>query len=334
MYYSKIGVGGLTNQIFSLITSILIAIYKKEQVIVVDSFLNDFSKTQYTCISNIFDVNKMNIFLKKYNILLVDKHNVSFKLHEILYGKNSYVDLTYLYTSSLFIHKHSNLNSFKGDPCVGVKKNLIINYTINGNKIKEKYDEHLNHDVIIDFNGPYLHTFRWINSIDSSMFNDILKNITYHPSFYIDSPIYTNKVNAIHLRLEDDISHWANINNMSFDNFKQCIENKYKDIITRSLDKNDTILIFSNSLNNRVLDFLKENEYNYIMNEKKSNEREKNAIFDLLSCNACNNVFIGNFNPYQLNGSTFSYYISQIISCHCKIMIDLDRIQNTEIISY
>jgi hypothetical protein len=67
MYYSSIGVkgSGLTNQIFSLITSILIAYFNNNKVVVVDYFSNDFSKTSYSCISQILDLKKINFFLKE-----------------------------------------------------------------------------------------------------------------------------------------------------------------------------------------------------------------------------------------------------------------------------
>jgi hypothetical protein len=79
MYYSKIGVkgSGLANQIFSLITSIIIAYRQKKNTIVVDNFLNDFSKESYTPISEVLNLDQINIFLKeKYNIILIDKESL------------------------------------------------------------------------------------------------------------------------------------------------------------------------------------------------------------------------------------------------------------------
>ena len=70
---------GLTNQIFCLITDIIKAYNEKKNILVVDKFLNDFSKNNYTCISEILDIDKTNIYLKnKYNIILVDKFKFNF----------------------------------------------------------------------------------------------------------------------------------------------------------------------------------------------------------------------------------------------------------------
>ena len=89
MFFSKIGIKshGLTNQIFSFITSIIIAHKNNNKVVVVDKFLNDFSKDNYTPISEIFDIDKINIFLKNtYDIIIIDKYNVKFTINSIKYG--------------------------------------------------------------------------------------------------------------------------------------------------------------------------------------------------------------------------------------------------------
>ena len=98
IYYSKINsIGsGFTNQIFSLITSIIIACKNGNKVVAVDSFLNDISKTNYTPISQIFNIKEMNIFLKKtYGIIIVDKYDINFELSNVKYGtKTNNIDLT------------------------------------------------------------------------------------------------------------------------------------------------------------------------------------------------------------------------------------------------
>ena len=86
-------------------------------------------------------------------------------------------------------------------------------------------------------------------------------------------------------------------------------------------------------MSNGVIQFLKENKYNFEFSIKFFEDREKNAIVDLLISKYCNNIFIGNFNTIKLNGSTFSYYVGKIIQNSRKnIYIDLDRIhEDTEI---
>ena len=72
MYYAKIAESntGLSNQICILITSIILARNNNHKVVIVDNFLNDVSKKGYTPISHIFNIEKINIFLKKnYDII-------------------------------------------------------------------------------------------------------------------------------------------------------------------------------------------------------------------------------------------------------------------------
>ena len=60
---------------------------------------------------------------------------------------------------------------------------------------------------------------------------------------------------------------------------------------------------------------------------------KKNAIIDLLVSSCCNNIFIGNFNITNLNGSSFSYYIWKLMKDDVlKIFIDLDKIYDDEVL--
>jgi hypothetical protein len=284
MYYSKIYSpgSGLTNQIFALITSIIIAIYKKESIIVIDSFLDDFSKENNTIISNILDMEQTNILLfKQYGVFLLDRHNIDNRL---------------------------------------VPENIVAE---------------------INKNAEYNYTFGWINDINKDIFENILLSIRFHKEFVDRANYFTqnivnsvDKTNVIHLRLEDDaITHWSRMNKVSEQDFKQYIENKYIDLIQRYFDKCDKIIIVSSSTSNGVIDFLAKNNYSYVFTDKHFDGREKNAITDLLISACCNNIFIGNFNPLKLNGSSFSYFISKILPANStKIMIDLDRIYDCEMI--
>ena len=89
----------------------------------------------------------------------------------------------------------------------------------------------------------------------------------------------TNNINCIHLRLEEDaVEHWAKENKMTPKDFKKIIEDKYIDAITRNLKKEDVTLILSNNYDNRVIQFLRENNYNYIETQKISNYRDVAAM--------------------------------------------------------
>ena len=99
------------------------------------------------------------------------------------------------------------------------------------------------------------------------------------------------------------------------------------------MSETDENIIVSSSLSNGVIDFLNQNNYNYKFIDKFFDDREKNAIVDLLVSKCCNNIFIGNFNIKNRNGSTFSYYIWKCINENVtKIYIDLDKIYDMEVI--
>jgi len=104
-------------------------------------------------------------------------------------------------------------------------------------------------------------------------------------------------------------------------------------VIKQYIDKDDDTIILSSSLTNGVIDFFEREGYCYTFTDKHFAGREKNAIVDLLISKCCNNICIGNFKPVKLNGSSFSYFVLKLLDHDVKkIMIDLDRIQDVEII--
>ena len=52
------------------------------------------------------------------------------------------------------------------------------------------------------------------------------------------------------------------------------------------------IIILTYSKNNSVLDFLKENNYTYVISNEKEEDREISAIYDFILGENCNNYFI------------------------------------------
>jgi hypothetical protein len=351
MYYLKIGNNGagFTNQIFALIGGIKIAYIMGEKIVIVDHFLNDINNITYSPISEIFNINKINEYLyNNYGIIIVDKYNTKFDILTVQYGTNetNYIDITeYIktnyYNKNLCIDKKCCFNDIKGDPCPGIVKEIIIKYTISDYIIEEKHSENLKSNIEINFDGNYFFGVGLINSSHNNMFDKILKNIEYNPEFIINSEtilknINTNKkINIIHLRLEEDgILHWSKQNNMSYDNFKESLEEKYINIIKKYISPIDENIILSSSLSNGVVDFLNNHNYNYRFIDKCFNERERNAIIDLLVSKCCNNIFISNFNMKNLNGSVFSYYIWKLMKDDVtKIYIDLDKIHDDEIVN-
>jgi hypothetical protein len=353
MYYVKIIIpgSGLTNQVISLISGIIIAHTNKHKVVVIDHFSNDVFNPNYTPISQIFNIEKINKFLKeKYDIIIVDKYRANFELQSIKYGTtNTKIDITNeilpnsVCINSLFINKFTNFNSIKGDPCSNYPKNIFLYYKINGYDIEEIFDETLKEHIYIDIlNATYINNFATFFFFKTQIFNNILVNLEYNTHFIEKSQIVldkmglnddnTNKINVIHLRLEDDaIRHWSRQNNMTEEVFKSYIENKYIDLISRFINKNDSTFILSYSLSNVVIDFMVKNNYNVILSEKQFDGRELNAIVDLLVSKSCNNVFIGAYNFENETGSTFSKYIGTMLPVNVKkVCVDLERITAPE----
>jgi hypothetical protein len=350
MFFVKFGniSSGFTNQIFGLINGIIIAYNNKHKAVIINEFLDDYSVEKYTSITEIFDMDKINIFLKnKYDILIFDKNDINFELVTVKYGSRiRNIDLTdivkqkYYKNNILHINKNCILNDINGDPCIGIAKQLFLKYKINGYEIEENYNEKLTEDICTDvLNSTYHHTWGWLNSNNTNMFEDILVNIEYNDSFKKKSQIVidqinNNKINVIHLRLEDDgIVEWSKNNNMSKEDFRHCIEQKYINLIKKYFNKYEETIILSQSLSNGVIDFLKENNYTFKFIDKFFEYREKNAIIDLLIAKKCNNIFIGNFNTINLQGSTFSYYVGKSINENIKhVYIDINKIYDDEVV--
>jgi len=139
------------------------------------------------------------------------------------------------------------------------------------------------------------------------------------------------KINVIHLRIEEDaIDHWSSQNNMNKQVFKRILTVKYIELVKNYIQKEDITIILTGDINNDVVQFMKENDYNITFIDKKfdTNQpaRELNAIVDLIVGRYCNNVFIG------CDGSTFSELLLKYIPDESehgnveKITFDLNNI--------
>ena len=260
---------GLCNQLFSLISAIIIAIKNNKKMVIVDYFLVDFSKKETSPISYIIDIPEFNIFLQnKYNISIRDR---------------------------IGIPKHES-----------IKQNLFV------------------------------WTFHWINMLDRTMFDDIIQNIPFVPYLntlakdFIQPKLEdSNKINVLHLRLEEDgIQHWSKENFMDKKRFQEVICAKYIELIDKYVNKDDINIILSYSTENKVIEYMRNQGYKCFFSEKQFPGREVNAALDLIIGTHCNNVFIGNFNLENLNGSSLSYVlINRLQEKHVtKVLVDLDHI--------
>ena len=222
--------------------------------------------------------------------------------------------------------------------CNNSKKILKIDFILNNyNKFSLSFSEKngfLTKNIEIDFsNKNYIMAPSW-DFIDSLEFkhttNDIYNNIIFSDIFIYQSNNFINKinitnncnVNIIHLRLEQDaIDFWSEPNKMTRDNFKIKLSEKYINLITKLINKNDKSIILTYNTDNIVINYLKNNNYNYYVDEKtKNNNRELNAIIDMYNSKHCNNIFIA------VGGSTFSWTIAKIIKPKHIEWIDINNI--------
>ena len=353
---------GFTNEIFFIVYGIIDCINNKRKILVINNFRLEPMTQKFCEISKIIDIHYLNILLKKYDITIFDSKNLSFNIDSIIYGLNEKtIDITkesldFFFKNNKFcIPVGTILNNIKEDPYPGEAKKLLITYSINSNKVTETYSEYVEKDIIIDLQNPS-NISHW-DQIDDCLINNkelfdyLLKNIRFNNRFVKYSEIallidknneYTNisnidfqnkKTNVIHLRVEKDMTgHMLSHNKMTQEEYDIELQNKYIELIKQYFSKNDIIFVLSYDLNNNVVKFLKENDYEFYFTKKQIFEgREQHAIVDLLIGEKCNNYFIGNWNFAIRQGSTFSYFLYIRNNADKNIFIDMYDINNTEI---
>jgi hypothetical protein len=146
--------------------------------------------------------------------------------------------------------------------------------------------------------------------------NDIYKNIVFHQNLTNQSNTFIRNngiddsinINIVHLRLEKDaIQHWSLQNGMNEEEFKTKLTQKYIHLINNLINKEDKTILLTYCKENQVINYLKTNHYQFYIQEKeRNNNREINAIIDLLNSKHCNNVFIA------VGGSTFSWTVMKM----------------------
>lgn len=320
---NKVGFG---NQIYSLAHSLSWAIENKINIVFYKQYLNEINTNSYSNISDIIDMELTNYFLEKYNIQIADINTFDFKLISIKYQHNdSYIDISdklnefmvngTFHIKSSYLFSDSNISKLLLTYSLNNKPNTLEYNIING---------HLQNDIIINFTNIQLYTFTVF--CDTPTFYDIRTNIIYNNifknntlSFIINNNINTKqKINCIHLRLEDDaINSWSKENNMNSSDFKSIFEQKYISNIKEKIEKNALNIILSSNYNNNVIKFLKENKYNFIITPKLSQYRDIAAIYDYHIAELCNNIFIGVFE------SSYTYLILFKIKSHIKQFIQI-----------
>ena len=238
-FYFKIAkdvMSGLCNQMYSLSGCIEYCVDNKIKNLVIGKFLIEVNTDKKCPISDIMDIEKMNLYLKKFDINLIDGSG-------------------------------NDESIFKPSPI------------------------------------PYMG-----QSNNARIFIEILNNIYFLGKFHTISKNLTKSdiFNVIHLRLENDaIECFSRELMISEDVYKTINEYRYIHCIKKYIDKNimTYVLTSSEKEKNKVIDFLKENGYNFSIIPKNFEDRDVNAVIDLLIGSSCKKTFIGSFD------SSFSFTI-------------------------
>jgi hypothetical protein len=183
-------------------------------------------------------LDKLNNLLKKYNVIIIDSLVKNFKIKKVTYGiEDCNNDITYLFNSMIKeniikISIKDNLNNlFNGDPKPLHKKYLTINFEPEYEIILEEENGYLKENLEINLNylfknNNFVMTANWNLLTEHKELSNFLFNNIYFTDIFINikNNFFNeykkfNKINIIHLRLENDIKFWANINELTFDDF-------------------------------------------------------------------------------------------------------------------
>lgn len=332
---------GFCNQLYSTIGTCIYAYENNIKTIYLSQFLKEIGSNDYCNVSEIYDLQKTNEFLKNYGLTLIDGFDVDLQIISILYGTDMYsLDITSHFcvvSEKLVMLSNNKLNFFKGDPrnhfkdTLGIELQCPLKVRVNymvGNTFYSKecnvVDGRLESDIVIDpSNLAYEETKRF-NNDDSPMFRDILRHFVFHPTIvakaeqYIETGIIKQFIDAkktihvFHLRLEDDaINHWGNEvlgqrsignevlgqrsigNEVGFQNYKKVLEDKYINIIKNFVAKDSLTIFLASDYDNNVINFMKNNGYNYATTPKFEKARDVSAIVDMHIGAVCTGICVG-----------------------------------------
>ena len=233
----------LSNQIYSLITSICLSIKHKKNIIIISDLLR--INTHFSPISKVFDLDHLNDYLKKYNILILDHNFIQFDILNIKYGnENEIYDLTSHFINSLNTKNHLFIsNKINFDLICShnndIKTNKNIDFDISSTKLINKKIY-----ITIKINNTHDFTFEYLTKSGNPIkdininFNN-KKFIPLNSWIILEEPEFKLILNEILL----NIKFTDHINN-------QLLEFKNK-ILYNSLDeKNNDHVIINNLISN------------------------------------------------------------------------------------
>lgn len=345
---------GLCNQLYGLCGTMTFCERNNIPVIFVGKFNKDFKKNEYCNISEILNIEEMNR-TNKVKLIDYEDFNVAFKQFKI--GKDIFsLDITedirifstknpssgLIKGKSFRITNDFNFDSLESKPISYFTKmfspsyntnlKLFINFSIN-NIDFSTFIPLINfkvEDFEIDLSKIELKNPIQYND-SSQLFYDYISSIKFQDEItqigrnFIKTIDFSQRVNCIHLRLEDDCINAHSIQNkMGFNEYKHKVENKYIELIKKYINPNEPTIILAYSYNNRVINFMKTNGYNYVITPKLSEYREICAINDLVIGERINGVYLYVFE------SSFSYTLLHRIKEREKIVNRMFQLNNLD----
>lgn len=307
-------------------------------VIVVGDFKTDLYRDTFCGIEQVIDMERFRDYLyKEYGIVVVGKDEVDIRLKDVKYGTmSSFIDITEKVCESfqidkdhLVIPKGVAMNSIAGDPAPNRAKSTRFTYQIRpGFDIVKVYGEtvqvdcHFTRFTFVNMHNLWPERMQWMETL--------MKNMYFHPKLYqqVLSIGKRERVHVIHIRMEYDASkYWSRENSMPADTFYDLLAQKYIDCIQEHIT-DGVILALSHNSNNAVIDWMKKTGRPYFFVEKSADTgRELCGAGDMaLAEKYANGIFIGCFDIYKKQGSTFSFFLMKRCRFHKHVLIDLDRI--------
>jgi hypothetical protein len=112
------------------------------------------------------------------------------------------------------------------------------------------------------------------------------------------------------------------INNICKQHYKNVLERNYICTIKKHININDKNIVISNTPDNKVIDYLKKNNYKLYFIQDQSNSL--NDLNDFLITRFCNNKFVGCLNEVK---KTKDYYIRQLLEKNIlQLLIDKNNL--------
>lgn len=329
---------GFCNQWIQFFHGVIQCICDDVDVAVVDDFKTDLYSHETCPIGQVLDMGRFctHVF-RNYGVMVVGRHELDMGIEKVLYGTmTSYLDLTeqfretFLKDHHLYVPRDAPLNTLQFDPAVNKRKSIRITYRITHNTTMVKSYTEEDRQIDCHFTEiSYVRYAHWPQQI--VWMESLLHHCRFQTPFYrtITSLDDYPLVHVVHVRLEyDAIRHWARENHMAEEPFYNLLAEKYLQAIEQHME-GGVVLVLSYNRDNRVVDGLEEKKRPYVFLEKDSTKgREWNAVRDMAIAEKYGNgVFVGNFDTYRMQGSTYSYFLMKRCRFQKHVLIDIERVE-------